>query len=618
MKITDDQKKIGNENFYAACGTKLIKGDEVRAGEPFHKKAIDAKLESKKGMGGLYFGYGEIEKPVKIGIIGTGDEGGVLIGALNPKYVDVVAIADIRPYNRFRAFHGGKASARPGLFKIFADTHGWKSVEDAKKHVKVYEDDYEEMLDDDDVEAVIVALPLHLHAEATIKALEKGKHVLCEKLMARTVAQAKDMARAAANEEKFLVVGHQRHYSILYANAVELIKQGLLGSIHHIRAQWHREKDSWNVAMPSDIRKKESFAKIQADIAKFEKEIAEFDAGTKDDPKREEAVRKRLGVLRPIAAQADDDTVDAAKYGYIDRPRGRDSKGRERAKHTALQELIRWRLWERTGGGLMAELGSHQLDAASIFVSALRTDGKKVLPISVRGMGGRHIYPLDRDIDDHVYCQFDFPAPDYDAEERPERRIVVSYSSINGNGYGGYGEEVMGTEGTLLLMRESDPMLFAQRSPGWTTQVVEDKKAGRLKLTQNKDKSKDPWKRAYEVGKRGLRGPISRGYTEEIEHWAWCIRNPDSDITPRCSPERALADAVMALVANLAFEQQALIEFDPSWFDIASDATPDGSKPEIKLSAKATELTKEKSDGEDDEEPEAEPAPSEQPVETGA
>ena len=44
---------------------------------------------------------------------------------------------------------------------------------------------------------VIIALPLHLHAPAAIEALEKGKHVLCEKLMAKTVADCKRMARTA-------------------------------------------------------------------------------------------------------------------------------------------------------------------------------------------------------------------------------------------------------------------------------------------------------------------------------------------------------------------------------------------------------------------------------------
>ena len=601
MKITDDQKKLGNENFYSACGSKLIVGDEVRAGEPFHKKAIDGKLSSKNGMGALYFDYGKIDKPVKIGIIGTGDEGGVLIGALNPKYVEVVAIADIRPYNQYRAFHGGKSSARPGLMKVY----GWKTEEEAREKVKVYADKYEELLDDPNVEAVIVALPLHLHAEATIKALEKDKHVLCEKLMARNIGQCKDMARAATNAEKFLVVGHQRHYSILYANAVELIKKGLLGDIHHIRAQWHREKDTWNVALPDDeMRKKvEEGAKkaeaTQKEITKYENELADFAAGKKDDKKREAAVRKRVGDLKKrldreldplLAARVKDADIDAAGYGYINRKRIKDEKGRDRAAHSALAELIRWRLWERTGGGLMAELGSHQLDAASIFVSAMGDDNKKILPLSVQGMGGRHIYPLDRDIDDHVYCQFNFPAPGYDAEKHPEKRIVVTYSSINGNGHGGYGEEVLGTEGSLLLMRESDPMLFAQKSIGWTTQVAKDGKDGKFKLTESKEKAKDPvWKRALDVGKRGLRGPISRGYTEEIEHWAWCIRNPDTDVTPRCSPERALGDAVMALTANLAFEQQARIKFDPAWFDVASDATPDGSKPEIALKGSVAE-----------------------------
>ena len=58
-----------------------------------------------------------------------------------------------------------------------------------------------------------------------------------------------------------------------------------------------------------------------------------------------------------------------------------------------MEELCRWRLWERTGGGLMAELGSHQLDAASIFISALRSDGKKAHPLTVHAVGGRHIFP---------------------------------------------------------------------------------------------------------------------------------------------------------------------------------------------------------------------------------
>ena len=68
------------------------------------------------------------------------------------------------------------------------------------------------------------------------------------------------------------------------------------------------------------------------------------------------------------------------------------------------------------GGGLMAELGSHQLDASSIFISAQdprRTAEGQVHPLSVTGVGGRHIFPADRDCDDHVYCMFEFPGKGY-------------------------------------------------------------------------------------------------------------------------------------------------------------------------------------------------------------
>src|SRR5690606_34599114 len=77
---------------------------------------------------------------------------------------------------------------------------------------------------------------------------------LTEKLMAHNVAQCKIMARVARETNRYLAVGHQRHYSILYDNAIHLLKQGLLGEIHHIRAQWHRGnlpgRDSWQQPLP--------------------------------------------------------------------------------------------------------------------------------------------------------------------------------------------------------------------------------------------------------------------------------------------------------------------------------------------------------------------------------
>ena len=77
-------------------------------------------------------------------------------------------------------------------------------------------------------------------------------------------------------------------------------------------------------------------------------------------------------------------------------------------------------------------------------------------------------------------------------------------------------------------------------------------------------------------------GPVSRGYTEEIEHFAWCIRNNAPD-QPRCRAEVALGDAVIALACNVAIENSfqgkgGYLQFKEEWYDIDKDETPDGSR----------------------------------------
>ncbi len=689
MNLTEEEKLVGIENFRAAIGSEHTRGEKLQ-------ESVSKNLRSKHGLGAFYYGYGEVDKPVRVGVIGTGDEGNVLIGSLNPKYVEVVAIADIRPYNVYRAFYGDKTSknakrVRPGLMSVY----GWKNEKEAREMVKVYTNGYEELLDDENVEAVIVALPLHLHAEASIKALRKGKHVLCEKLMAHDVHQCKEMARVAKETGKLLAVGHQRHYSVLYANAVDVIKSGLIGDIHHIRAQWHRGNlpgnDSWQQPLPdekmrndlasatkrlvgdakkltgaqkktvaeiskargsvaADLPKKEAdlLAKWTKDFDKWDGELAVLPAkaeagfariATLADKKepltiddravftdilaqcdrvgkvlktygerlsklrisgdQKKAIKKRVDDVRKRTSRVADlqDRVevlvnrlqDAALETSVEEF-GYESHEVSGKKVSPLAELIRWRLWNRTGGGLMAELGSHQLDAAGIFVSAQRKDGKKAMPLSVTAVGGRHIFDHDRDIDDHVYCSFEFPGPDYDPndEEKKNKKIVVSYSSINGNGYGGHGEIVMGTKGTLILHKEKDVMLFKGSNTSAYIQIGGNKK--KPTLGDGKTGSREA-----QLGGLAIEDPASRGYTEEIEHWAWAIRTPDGDVPLRCSPKVALADAVIALTTNLVMKGQDALpgdtdvqgraNFDPAWFDPDNDATPEGEPVNVNRDA---------------------------------
>lgn len=603
MQLTPEQKATGRENYYEAVGAM----DQHRDGRrDFLKGVIAAGAVTGAGLGGMYFGYHKekMREPLRVGVIGTGDEGGVLIGALNPDYVQCVAIADIRPYNVHRAFHGDWSSdaaydARPGLISRY----GWKSEDEAKNNVKVYDKDYKDLLKDENVEAIIIALPLHLHAPVAIEAMTAQQrgwrknplHVLTEKLMAHNVAQCKVMGRVADENKVQLAVGHQRHYSVLYDNAVNLIKWGLLGELHHIRAQWHRGNlpggDSWQQPLPGGDypfgKSDKKVDQIASQLKAFEKA---YEEAQKNDVSRAEQLAKRVAQWKAWNADAQ---LDAAAHGYeeITLANGR--------KRTALEELARWRLWDRTGGGLMAELGSHQLDAASIFCSALRNDGKKAHPLTVHAVGGRHIFALDRDAEDHVYCMFEFPGPGYEPsfdvgykdqysgipdpvngvpsyEKDPNKKIVVTYSTIMGNGFGGYGEVVMGTKGTLILEREKEVMLYKDSDTSSAIGVKNDK-GGPTMDTQASGSGGAPKAKAAEA-----QGPISRGYTEEIEHFAYCVRNPDPANKPRCRAEIALGDAVIALATNVAIKKSlkgepGFVKFDEKWYDVYSDETPDGS-----------------------------------------
>ena len=554
MNLTEAQKWVGKDNFTDVVG--VTRRD-------FLTGTLAAGLATGAGLGSLYFGYGKsVGNPLRVGVLGTGDEGSVLIGAHNPDYLNVVGIADIRPYNIFRGFHGDVSSAsalaaRPGLMSKYK----WSTEDAARKQVKVYQD-YEDLLADKNIEAVIIALPLHLHAEASIKAMRAGKHVLTEKLMGHSIHECKEMGRVAKEAGKILATGHQRHYSILYDNAVHTIgKARLLGELHSIRAQWHRGnlpgKDSWKPPLPDD----ESLAKR---LMGWKKDLetakpADIDGLTK--------------TIAQLDAQIADTAIDAAKHGYTQMtlPDG--------SARSPMEELIRWRLWNRTGGGLMAELGSHQLDAAGIFVSAMHGEGKKVKPLTVTAVGNRSLFPADREIDDHVYCMYEYPAPGY-AEDK-NKKIVVTYSSINGNGFGGYGEVVLGTKGTLVLEQEQDVMLYKDSAKD-TRVTVGKAKDG----TPTLDTTESGGGGGYAASGPGgaAAAPPSRGYTEEMEHWAWCIRNPSPENQPRCKPDVAIADAVIALVSNIALANpttQSRIEFKPEWFDIASDETPEGVKPDV-------------------------------------
>ncbi|HEX5272476.1 MAG TPA: Gfo/Idh/MocA family oxidoreductase, partial [Gemmataceae bacterium] len=273
----------------------------------------------------------------------------------------------------------------------------------------------------------------------------------------------------------------------------------------------------------------------------------------------------------------------------------------------SIQELVRWRLYERTGGGLMAELGSHQLDACSIFLN-------KVHPLSVQAVGGKFFYrdaaEPGREADDGVFVSFEFPGPNH-AKDKDDI-VVVTYSSINTSSFGGYGETIMGSRGTLIVDGEKDIMLLPETKPAFlkkesdkpTTQTVTT--AGGGKAAVDSSSTTGGTGPAVAVPGTAGGGPVSRGYTEEMAHFAHCVRmfqkaEKAKDATameswrvgknaPRCHGKLAMADAIMALTTNLAMKKRQRIEFKASWFDPESADVPDKEATALDAEGKPVKL----------------------------
>jgi predicted dehydrogenase len=556
LDLTAEQKELGKGNTNAAAGELTRRG--------FMKSMAIGAAGLAPVAAASYFGYEAMHgKPVKAALIGCGDEGGVLLAEHDPKYIEFVALCDIRPYNQKRIIDGDPdpKSPRKGYRKMF----GEEAARRINKHMYTDVDDL--LKKEPELEAVVIALPLHLHAPVAIQCMKADKHVLCEKLMARTVGLCKDMIRAAKETNRILSIGHQRHYSLLYAHATEMINAGVVGDVKHIRALWHR-----NFTWPWTNKDGKEIVDKVPDV-------------------RQPAPLYRDGWFQPILKEDYDalhDPQKLSKYGF-----------------NSIEELVRWRLYNRTGGGLMAELGSHQLDAASIFLG-------KVKPLAVSGVGTYSFFGNSGDdkdrrnprkIEDHVFVTFEFPGKNHPRGPHggPDKDdvVVVTYSSVSTNGFEPYGETVMGSRGTLVTASESELMFFKEQDP-----VAGGKpKDTKITVTQVGNKpaveAASTWGGPPAAASGGAVGtgpagtPVSRGYKEEMADFAFCIRNwnpsvgykteadPDTkkehyvQRLPRCHGEVAMADAILALTSNLAMARHQRIEFDLDWFKSDSAKVPD-------------------------------------------
>ncbi len=109
--------------------------------------------------------------------------------------------------------------------------------------------DLDAMLADDGVDAVVIALPHHLHAEAAIAALRAGRHVLIEKPLSRTVAEADAILTAADEAGVTLMVAHSQRFFPANIEACRLLREGAIGQPVIATDTWY--KPFWEGVRPA-------------------------------------------------------------------------------------------------------------------------------------------------------------------------------------------------------------------------------------------------------------------------------------------------------------------------------------------------------------------------------
>lgn len=110
--------------------------------------------------------------------------------------------------------------------------------------------DYRSLIEDKDVDGIVISTPLGSHARITLDGMSAGKHVFCEKSMALTFDECRQVYDAYAANDRVLYYCMQRMFDKKYIEAVKLIKSGLIGPVVGMRCHWFRNAD-WRRPVPS-------------------------------------------------------------------------------------------------------------------------------------------------------------------------------------------------------------------------------------------------------------------------------------------------------------------------------------------------------------------------------
>jgi predicted dehydrogenase len=169
----------------------------------------------------------------------------------------------------------------------------------AKYRIPRVFDSYAALIADPDIDAVYNPLPNSLHAQWTIRALQAGKHVLCEKPLAANAREARQMAETADASGRHLMEAFHWRYHEMAERIIDLVRSGEIGQIQHIGASlcvpW---------ILPGDIRYRRDLAGgAMMDLGSYTVSMLRHVSGEEPEVVSAEAKLSSPGVDRLMEAQ---------------------------------------------------------------------------------------------------------------------------------------------------------------------------------------------------------------------------------------------------------------------------------------------------------------------------
>lgn len=294
---------------------------------------------------------------LRVGIIGFGNRAHQLansLGYLHPEeaaamkqagnleswqkqedlHVDLVGICDVFDLHAEWGLATARGEVRAGGAKPLSTP--------VKRYLR-----YQEMLEDKDIDAVVIATPDHHHARISAEAVEAGKHVYCEKSIALTEEELFRVYDAVKKSDRVFQLGHQITQNVVFSQAKEIIKKNILGPITLVETTTNR-----NTASGAWIR--------------------HLDENGKPKP-------------------GDENSIDWKQW-LGDRP----------YVSFSIDRFYSWVKWFDYDLGMIGQLFTHEYDAVNQLL-------RMGIPATASASGGIYYWRDNREIPDVLHCVFEYP-----------------------------------------------------------------------------------------------------------------------------------------------------------------------------------------------------------------